>query len=73
MDINEKINLLAEAMDVLPEELHEDDDLTTNENWDSLSKLTFLSLLQSKCSKSIPPKDMSAVVKVSDALKLIEP
>ncbi|SHK87787.1 hypothetical protein SAMN05216582_1228 [Selenomonas ruminantium] len=73
MDINEKINLLAEAMDVLPEELHEDDDLTTNENWDSLSKLAFLSLLQSKCSKRITPKDMSAVVKVSDALKLMEP
>lgn len=72
MDYNEKINILAEAMDVIPEELNENDDLTCNENWDSLSKLAFLSLLRSKCKKNVTPMELSAVVKVSDALKLME-
>ncbi len=72
MDVNEKINLLAEAMDVLPEELHEDDDLASNDNWDSLSKLAFLSLVQDKCNKRIAPKEMAQAVKVSDILKLME-
>ncbi len=72
MNTKEKIILLAEAMNVLPEELHENDDLINNDNWDSLSKLTFMSMLQFKCNKRITPKEISTVIKVSDALHLIE-
>ena len=72
LENKEKLILLAEAMDVLPDELHESDDLTNNENWDSLSKLAFLAILQSKCNKIVTPKEMNAVEKVSDALKLME-
>ena len=72
MELKEKMNLLAEAMDVLPEELNESDDLANNENWDSLSKLALLSLIQSKCNKSVSPKELASLSKVSDVLNLME-
>ncbi len=66
-----KLELLAEAMDVGVDELHEDDKLTTNEAWDSLSMLAFMASVSSKCKKKIPPNDVMAVVTVRDALNLI--
>lgn len=72
MEIKDKINLLAEAMDVLPEELNEEDVLAENENWDSLSKLALLSLIQSKCKKTITPQELVSLVKVRDVLNLME-
>ena len=67
----EKLELLAEAMDVDAAELNEEDKLTTNEAWDSLSMLAFMSSVSSKLKKRIKPNDLMEVVTVRDALNLI--
>lgn len=67
----EKLELLAEAMDVDVNELNKDDKLTTNEAWDSLSMLAFMASISSKCKKKVTPNEVMAVVTVRDALNLI--
>lgn len=71
MTDNEKLELLAEAMDVPVEELHEKDVLTDNIAWDSLSMLAFMASVSSKCGKKILPGVVMDVVTVRDALNLI--
>ena len=71
MTEEEKLELLAEAMDVDVAELHADDKLTTNEAWDSLSMLAFMASVSSKLKKKITPGELSAAVTVRDALALI--
>lgn len=68
----EKIELLAEAMDVLPEDLHEEDNLTQNVAWDSLSMLSFMASVASTCGKRLKPAEVQAIVTVRDALDLME-
>ena len=71
MTEEEKLELLAEAMDVDVAELHADDKLTTNEAWDSLSMLAFMASISSKCKKKVTPNEVMEVVTVRDALNLI--
>ena len=71
MTDKEKLELLAEAMDVPVEELNEDDTLTGNIAWDSLSMLAFMANVSSKCGKKLPPNVVMNAVTVRDALNLI--
>lgn len=71
MSNEEKLEMLAEAMDVDAAELNEDDKLADNEAWDSLSMLAFMASVSSKLKKKITPGELSAAVTVRDALALI--
>lgn len=71
MTDKEKLELLAEAMDVPVEELNETDELKGNIAWDSLSMLAFMASVSSKCGKKIHPSVVLDAVTVRDALNLI--
>ena len=71
MTDEEKLELLAEAMDVEIDELNADDKLADNEAWDSLSMLAFMASVSSKCKKKLTPGELSRAVTVRDALALI--
>lgn len=72
MEMNEKLELLAEAMDVDADDLKEDDDLTKKPEWDSLATLSFMAIVSAKFDKKLKPSDVQAVVTVRDALNLME-
>ncbi len=72
MTENEKLKILAEAMDIEVEELSEDDNLTQNPAWDSLSVLSFMASVGAKFGKKLKPAEVQAVVTVRDALNLME-
>ncbi len=72
MTNEEKIEILAEAMDIEPEELHEEDNLKKNDAWDSLSMLSFMAIVASKSGKKIKPQEVQSIVTVQDALNLME-
>ncbi len=67
----EKIEILAEAMDVDVEDLNETDDLTQKTEWDSLAVLSFMANVAAKCGKKLKPQEVQDVVTVRDALNLI--
>ena len=71
MTDEEKLEMLAEAMDVDSGDLSMEDKLADNEAWDSLSMLAFMASVSSKCKKKITPGELSAAVTVRDALNLI--
>ena len=72
MTTEEKIEILAEAMDVEVNELNLEDNLTQNPAWDSLSVLSFIVSVTKKFGKKLKPKDIQAIVTVRDALNLME-
>ena len=71
MTNEEKIEILAEAMDVDPEDLHVEDELKNNDAWDSLSMLSLMAIVAQKCSKKISPQEIQGIVTVQDALNVI--
>ena len=72
MTNEEKIEILAEAMDIDSNDLHENDNLKKNDAWDSLSMLSFMAIVASKCDKKIKPQEVQSIVTVQDALNLME-
>lgn len=67
----EKLEILAEAMELDAEELNETDDLTQKTEWDSLAVLSFMANVSAKCGKKLKPQEVQGVVTVRDALNLI--
>lgn len=72
VDIQEKIRLMEEIMDLEEGTLSESDELSSYDEWDSLSILAFMSTIFSKFHKNVSPKEIKNFVTVSDALKIME-
>lgn len=72
MEKARKIELLAEILDVEPEEVKEDMELTEAGEWDSMAILSFIAMMDEEFGKEINGKTVKDLVKVSDALALME-
>ncbi|MCR5439592.1 MAG: hypothetical protein K6F01_09205 [Selenomonas sp.] len=72
MTKEEKLKILAEAMDVEIDVLVDEAALSSFDEWDSLAALSLMSLLSSKLHKKITPAEVKAIDTVSDALNLME-
>ena len=72
MEKSKKIELLAEILDVEPEEIKEDMDLTEVGDWDSLAILSFIAMMDEEFGKEISGTTVKSFVKVSDALAVME-
>lgn len=68
----EKLNILAEAMDVGIDVLLDDTVLSSLDEWDSLAALSLMALLNGKMNKKITPLEIKELNTVADALKLME-
>ena len=71
MTNEEKLELLAEAMDIDASELGVEDQIGDNAAWDSLSMLALMASVSSKTGKKIKPSELLAAVSVQDVLDLI--
>lgn len=68
MGKEEKIRLLEEIMELEEGELREDDVLSEYEEWDSLTVISYMALLDLRFHKHIPIEQIRGFVTVSDAI-----
>ena len=72
MSIEEKIELFAEVLDCDVDCIEESTVLEDIEEWDSVSILSFIAMMDEKFSKTISGDVIKSFVTVSDALKVME-
>ena len=72
MTVEEKVNLLAEAMDIEPEDINEKDILADMDCWDSMTKLSIIVMFDDEFGKKITSEDIKEFVTVSDILNCME-
>ena len=72
MDKSKKIELLAEIMEVEPEEIKEDMELKEVGDWDSLAVLSFIAMMDEEFGKEVSGTTVKEFVKISDALAVME-
>ena len=72
MSEKEKIELLEEIMDLDEGTLKIDDELANYEEWDSLTALTFISVMDERFGKTISGDDIVEFGKVSDAIAVMQ-
>jgi acyl carrier protein len=63
---------IAEVLEVEPEELTSDRNLTDFENWDSVTALTLTVLLSDDAGVPILPEEMKGLETIGDIEKLLE-
>lgn len=72
MTKEDKLDILAEAMDVNVDDLTDQAALSSFDEWDSLAALSFMSLLQSRLNKKVTPEEVKSLHTVEDALNIME-
>ncbi len=72
MTKEEKLDLLAEVLDMDASEIDENADLSSIENWDSMTKLSLIVCFDENFGKKITAADFKNFVKVSDILAAME-
>ena len=72
MSTKERIELLEEIMDLDPGTLKEEDVLSSFEEWDSLTALTFISEMDERFGKKVTGDQIKAFVTVADAIAVMQ-
>lgn len=72
METREKIKAIEELLELEEGTLEEDTVLDNLEEWDSVSILSLIVLLDEEYNKTITSKDIKEIKTVSDILKLME-
>lgn len=71
MDIKKKMELVADLMDMEPDELTPDTKVEELEDWDSVTKLSFIAMVDEEFGRAVKGEDIRAVVTVQDMLNLM--
>lgn len=72
MTIEEKIELLAETMDVEANELQADMNLSDMDCWDSMTKLSIIVMFDDEFGKKITSDDIKKFVTVGDIINTMK-
>lgn len=72
MTTAEKMELLAETLEVEVDEISEDTVLADMDNWDSMTKLSLIVMFDDECDKKITSEDIKKMVTVKDILDLMD-
>lgn len=72
MTLREKIELLEETMDVEEGTLAEDTVLTDLDEWDSMTKLSIIVMMDDEFNKTIKADDIKKFITVKDILDCME-
>ena len=72
MTKEDKLEILAEAMDVDVDVLKDEAVLSSFDEWDSLAALSFMSLLKSKLDKKVTPEEVKNLRTVEEAIAIME-
>jgi acyl carrier protein len=71
VNVLEKIALIENCMDLDEGTLKPEDDLTSYEEWDSLTALSIIAAADEKYHRTLTGEDMRKVKTVSDIVKLL--
>ena len=72
MTDEEKIELLADILDVDAEELTPETRLVDMSEWDSIAALSFIAMMDEEFGKEFKGADVKKIVTVQDALNVME-
>lgn len=68
MEIEKKIELLADLFDVEKEEIVNDQDLASFDPWDSMSKLSLIVMMDEDCGKKLTGEDILNFKTIGDII-----
>lgn len=72
MELNEKIQLLADMFEIEAEEINADTVLADLDAWDSMSKLSLIVLMDDECGKKLTGEQIREFVTVGDILNFMD-
>ena len=71
MDNQKKIEILAEILDVEPEDINEKTDLTSMDEWDSLAILSFIVMMGEEFNKVVTGEEIRKMTTIADLLEVM--
>lgn len=72
MELEQKIELLADLFEVEPEEIIEEQDLESFDPWDSMSKLSLIVLMDDELGKKLTGEQIIQFKTIGDILDFME-
>ena len=72
MDIKEKLTLIEECMDLDAGTLKEDDELDSFEEWDSVTAISIIAMVDEKFHKTLSGDDLKGARTVADIIAMME-
>ena len=72
MTTKQKLNLIEECMDLDEDTLKINDDLTSYEEWDSVTALSIIAMLDEQFHKTVSGNSLKDAKTVADILKMME-
>ena len=72
MDKNKKTELLADLLEVEPNEIVEGRELESYDSWDSMSKLSLIVLMDDECGKKLTGEQIRAFKTIGDIMDFMD-
>lgn len=72
MDIKEKLALIEECMDLDSGTIREDDELESFEEWDSVTALSIIAMVDEKFHKTLSGEQLKKAKLVKDIIAMME-
>lgn len=72
MKVEEKLNLIADALDVEPSNIGIETDLNTLDEWDSMGVISVIAMLDRKFKKVPSAEEIENLTKIQDILDLMQ-
>lgn len=72
MDIKEKLTLIEECMDLDAGTLKENDELDSFEEWDSVTAISIIAMVDEKFHKTLSGDDLKGARTVADIIAMME-
>lgn len=72
MTLQEKLELIADIVDVEVDELKPEMEFAELENWDSVAALSFIAMMDEEFGKEVKGADIKKFKTIQDALDLME-
>ena len=72
MDKNKKTELLADHLEVEPNEIVEGRELESYDSWDSMSKLSLIVLMDDECEKKLTGEQIRAFKTIGDIMDFMD-
>lgn len=72
METKKKIELLADLFEVEPEEIVYEQELSSFDPWDSMSKLSLIVMMDDECSKKLTGEDILKFETLGDIMDYMD-
>ena len=72
MELEKKIDLLADLFEVEPDEIVSEQELASFDAWDSMSKLSLIVLMDDECGKKLTGEKILEFKTIGDILEFMD-